>query len=482
MRHCVRDVSQKHISSIQKSLDPVKGFRYVLCMPRPTSTRRTPRDAAKNGVPKASKAKARNPAPRPASRPLGAVTLQSAQANLDRLSAEFAGALASIGAGGLGPRALSRTLGSDVVLCHRLLAGIRSRGTVADRIAKWPGEAGMRMLVQRIGEVSKDKARTRSLAAAVDEFANAVSQSGGSRTRLVRRIRSLQGPRAGGAPAVESAPKSARRSLNRAAGEILGYDVALITHISVVRPIPDQPAMIEGCSALGLIGIESQGSSICVASHNVQMRDSASAVATQARWRPLGRPVNERDGLLEEFCSSHSVLVESNNADGFIRQMVDLDLLSAMGSADVVLARAWRPDVNPQHTNDPIWSKVLRMRHPAKRMLFDGYVHRSMLDGRPPEAGAYFWHPSLKADPRSQWHDRFPVACPVQVLPSAPVPASSESWEKQAELTDRIFSLVGWDRSEFVGFRCDDPAPVWSAAYYMTFNLRKPPEDSATLP
>ncbi len=408
-----------------------------------------------------------------------AVTLRRAQAMVDRLSTEFAAALASIGASGQGPRALSRTLGSDVVLCHRLLAGIRSKGTVADRIAKWPGEAGMRMLVQRIRLASPDKPRIESLAQAVEEFSQVVSQSGGSRSQLVRRIKALQGPRAAGVSAGDISAKSARRNLNRAAGEVLGYDVALITHISVVRPIPDQPALIEGCSAFGLIGIESQGSSICVASHNVQMRGSASTVATEARWRPLGRPVNDRDGLLEELCSSHSVLVESSSSDGFIRQMVDLDLLSAMGSADVVLARAWRPDVNPQHTNDPIWSHVLRMRHPAKRMLFDGYLHRSMLDGRPPEAGAYVWHPSLKDDPRSQWHDRFPVACPVQVLPSAPAPASSESWDKQAELTDRLFDLAGWDRSEFVGFRCDDPAPVWSAAYYMTFNLRQVRDDAS---
>lgn len=438
-------------------------------MPRPTAKSRPVQTNRKRGTPPkgAKKARPRQRAQGEVATPT--ITLARANAMVEALSREFASALAAIGATGQGPRALSRTLELDVVLCHRLLAGIRSAGTVADRIAKWPGEAGLKMLAQQI-RVRTNGTQAQAMVDAVDEFSRLMSLAGGSRTQLVRRVKALQGPQIGGLPVGDLSPKSARRDLNRAAGEILGYDVAVVTHVAMLRPIPGQPELIEGCSALGLIGIESQGSSICVASNNVQMRGSASDVVTEARWRPLGRPVSDRDGMLEEFCSSHSVLVESTSSDGYIRQMVDLNLLSAAGSADVVLARAWRPDSNPQYTNDPIWSHVLRMRHPAKRMLFDAYMHRSTLDSRPPEAGAYVWHPALRSDPRNQWHDRFPVSCPVQILP--PTPAPCEAWSKQQGLTDRLFELVGWDRSEFVGFRFEDSAPVWSAAYFMTFNLR----------
>lgn len=399
------------------------------------------------------------------------MTLRRAEAMLNRLGAEFGAALSHLGAEGQGPRALSRTLGSDVVLCHRLLAGIRSTGAAAERIAKWPGEQGLKMLLQRIRAVSKDRNHADSIALALEEFSRMVALAGGSRSRLVRRMKSLQSSETAGLNVNEASARASCRTLNRAAGEVLGYDVELVTHITAVRPIPGQPELIEGCSAFGLIGIETQGRGICVASKNVQMRGVAGSVAPEVRWKPLGHPVSERDGLLVEFCSSPSILVACDDGDGHMRQMVDLDFLCEHGNADVVLARQWSPDVNPQFTRTPRWSHVLRMRHPARKVLFDGYVHRSMLDGSPPEVGAYVWHPTLPDDPRGQWHDRFPVGCPIRVLSATS--ALSGSWERQAALTDHLFELAGWNRSEFVGFRCEEHAPVWSAAYYMTFDLRQ---------
>lgn len=388
---------------------------------------------------------------------------------LDRLGAEFSAALDKIDASGKGPRMLARVLDADVVLCHRLLAGIRHKGPAADRVAAWPGEAGLRALAQRCSAVAG--VPFAPLARAVDEYARFIELAGGSHARLVRHTRSLQGSGTSSDDSPNTA-RTARRSLVRAAGDLLGYDAELITHISITRPIPTQPELIEGCSTFGMIGLSAHGGRICVTSSNVQLRQTADAVAGEVRWTPLGKPVDGRDGLLTDFCSAPNLLTASEGNDGYIRQMVDLDVLRDQGKADIVLARSWRPDTNPQYTPDPKWSNILRMRHPAKRMLFDVYMHRSMLSGSPPEVGAYVWHPSLRDDPRSQWQDRFPVTCPVQVLPSSS-PAVSESWTRQAELTEHLFELMGWHRSEYVGFRCEDVSPVWSAAYYMTFDVRR---------
>lgn len=408
-------------------------------------------------------------------RPKGAADdlLTRIEAMLERMASEFGGALAKLDGAGSGPRVLARQLGADPVLCHRLLAGIRSRGSVAERLAAWPGVAGLRALVERMRENSNTRMiRIEVLERAVDEYARLVDAAGGSQARLVRDVRSLQVSGCE-ASSTSASTRTARRSLYRAAGEILGYEARLVTHISAIRPIPGQPELIEGASVFGLLGLFTQGGRICVTSSNVQMRNAAGNVAGEVRWTPLGKPVDGRDGLLPEFCSSPSLLTATDDDDGYIRQMVDMAELHTHGRVDLVLGRRWSPDVNPQYTPSPIWSHVLRMRHPSSHMLFDAYVHKSML-GAPPEIGAYLWHPGLKSDPRAQWHDRFPVTPAVQVIPPAPTAALSESWDRQGELTDRLFELVGWDRREFAGFRCDDRSPIWSAAYYMTFDLKRP--------
>lgn len=477
-----RALLRNTLSSMSQTLASVKTVKYnSFAMPHSRS-RSGP---ARSGQP-AAPSRARS-----ASVPDAA--LRRVQNVVDRLVSEFSDVLAKRELADQGPRALARALSADAVLCHRILSGIRSRGSLSERIAAWPGEAGVRSFAERLaglgigraaGAASGAAGAASGLDRAVDEYARLIQWAGGSQTRLVRRVRSMQAPTLDGAGAPPQGPggRAALRTLTRAAGEVLGYEVELLTYISLVRPIPGQSELLEGASAYGLIGLSAQGGRICVTSRNVQMRSVASAIAGETRWHPLGRSLDGRDGLLTEFCSSPSILTSLDDGDGCIRQIIDVDVLRERGTADIIIARRWSPDHNPQFTPRPVWSHVLRARHPGRHMVLDAYMHKSMLTASPPEVGAYVWHPSLADDPRSQWQDRLPVACSVQVLPPAPSPAHAEAWSRQAELTDRLFDILGWDRREFAGFRCDQRAPLWSAAYYMTFDLQPTESRASTKP
>ncbi|MFT3686900.1 MAG: hypothetical protein QM783_18595 [Phycisphaerales bacterium] len=395
---------------------------------------------------------------------------------LDRLASEMRRAVARIGLEGEGPRALARAIDADVALSHRVLAGIRATGSASERLKQWPGAEGVQAVATKLAAAAGKPALTGPLQLAVDAYARLIRTSGGTHSKLVRAVRDAESAAGTNPSATASATEqtTSRRALSQAAAQALGYNVQLCTFVTFIRPMPGRPELLEGCSAWGMIDIKSQDAAVCITSQNTQLRDNAASLVQEVQWRPLGEPLDNRNGLLTEFCTQPTPICASDDGDGYIRQMVDPASLRRGSSVDVVLARHWSPDNNPQYLKgSPVWSQIVRMRHPAQRLLFDVYLHKSLLGSTPPTIGAYFWHPALGDDPRRQWHDRLPGSPRIELLPSDQAP-TSPAWASQPALTSRLLELAAWPRHEFAGFRCDERFPLWSSAYYMTFELGRP--------
>jgi hypothetical protein len=404
-----------------------------------------------------------------------------AERTLDRLAGEMAQCIARLRGAVDGPRGLARALDADVSVCQRVLAGIRSRGSASDRLAQWPGVSGVRRVAERLARTLDDDQRTGSLFLAVRAYEALVQSLATSHASAVRALRSAEASavltqdRAPGSNLHAAGPGAidARKKMMRAASDLLGYSIDAATFVCAVRPLPDRNELIEGSSAVSIIGLKSQGPRVCITSQNTQLRQVAGELAGETRWTPLGTPLSPggRDGLLSEFCSQPLPLTAMDDGDGVIRQVVEPSERSLTGPGiDIVLARHWSPDNNPQFTPAPSWSQVLRVRHPARRMVMDVYLHRSMLGPMPPTVGAYYWHPALASDPRKQWNDRFPGTPAVSVLQPATL-TPTLAWPRQGELTARLFEHTGWQPGDFVGYRCDEAFPIWGAAYYMTVDL-----------
>jgi hypothetical protein len=421
------------------------------------------------------KASARGPKS-PDRTPVAPDVLRDAERTLDRLAGEVAQCIARL-QGVDGPRALARAVNADVSLCQRVLTGVRARGRPSERLAVWPGAAGVELFSERL-QRALGGVGTGSLALAVTAYAALIRSLATSHARAVRALRSMELADAkhngvSGAVPAGSEGMEARKKLTRAVTELLGYSIDAATFVCAVRPLPDRAELIEGCSAVAITGLRSQGTRVCITSQNTQLRQVAGDLASETKWTPLGEPLTPggRDGLLADFSSRPVPLTAMDEGDGVIRQVVEPHASSlAASGVDIVLARHWSPDNNPQFTSTPSWSQILRVRHPARRMVMDVYLHRSMLTPLPPTVGAYYWHPALASDPRKQWNDRFPGIPGVSVL-QAGMPAPTPAWSRQGELTSKLFELSGWVPSDFIGFRCDEPFPIWGAAYYMTFDL-----------
>lgn len=398
--------------------------------------------------------------------------LQATTATVNELSHHVQAVLGRLELQNHGARTIVRRLGTDLAVTYRVLMGCRTSGRTSERLKQFPGAIGLRTFCEQLLGASGVSEHAIALRHAVDQYAALIDLAGGSHTKLVRRVQCLEAALGDGEPSPASESSSSRRTLIRSAIETMGYGVDLCSFIGFVRPCPDTPELIETCSAWGLIGLLPIRGRVCVSSQNLTPRSNAGDVSGEVLWTPLGSPIDGRDGLLTDFCSKPVPLAAADDGDGFIRQIVDPASLRKGVPATVVFARKSGGDCNPQYSGrTSIWSQIVRVRHPAHRLVMDVYVHTSMLASTHPSIGAYFWHPGLGNDPRKQWHDRMPGSPRIELLNSDAQVPSCKLWNRQTELTKALSAAAGWNSSEFVGFRCDERFPIWGAAYYMTFDL-----------
>jgi hypothetical protein len=235
--------------------------------------------------------------------------------------------------------------------------------------------------------------------------------------------------------------------------------------------MPERGDLIEGASVRGFHGLRTQGRRICLTTQATQLRRDATDLAGEVRFAPLGDSLGGAEGTVGEFSTKPIPMTSVVSEDGVLRQVIDPTVVPPGTPVDVVLGRRYSGDLNPQHTPDLTWSQILRIRHPSERMVFDTFVHRSMIGHAVPAVGAYYWHPTLPSDPRANWQDRLPGSPRIEIL-SGPLDAGSPAWSGHGGLVKWLFRTIGWPAEEFVGFRCDERFPIWGAAYYITFDLK----------
>ncbi len=418
--------------------------------------------------PKAVHAGLRAPRPKPLG-PLSEEDRQRVRAVLDRLAAELRLVLTRFGPDARSARGLAGRLGLDVAVCQRVLAGASESGPDSQRLQQLPGCDGVGNFINA-AIVGAGARSARGAAAALTQYRALIQDLGGSHANLVRRLRATEV--AADPSTLDGAERvlRARRDVLRGISEVLGYSSDLATFIGVLRPTPERSDLIEGASVRGFHGLRTQGRRVCLTTQATQLRRDASDLAAEVRWSPLGDATGGAEGLVTEFSTKPAPMTSLVSEDGVLRQVIDPAQVPPGSPVDVVLGRRYTGDLNPQHTPDRTWSQILRCRHPSERMVFDTFIHRSMIGRAVPAVGAYYWHPTLPSDPRANWQDRLPGSPRTEIIPG-PLDAGSTAWSGHGALVAWLFRALGWPADEFVGFRCDERYPIWGAAYYITFDL-----------
>lgn len=395
-----------------------------------------------------------------------------------RLHAELREAIALLPESQRGASAMARGLSIDRATCQRIVAAAVRPQVGPEMLVQIPGVQGLRQFVSALAGRKGARAHSEQLAAtsaAIDRFEELISQLAGSQRQLKMRL-GLDGwaqtveppPMHGGADDL-----AARESLFRAAAGITGRWSETLIDVRIIRPVPGLPLLTEGLRVRGMIGHVSRRDAV-----PLEMGGSAPLRAQSPpgpAFSTLGaQPASGTSlgSLLPEFCSAPLPRVTSRSADDRVIHVIDTDGSSPERPVDIMLAqRGAQSDRHPASLRPALGEMWLLVTFPARRVVYDVYLHREIARRCIPSLELHLWGPDMGRHGSSRWSTRFPGGPRLEVLSSGIAGAATNAYPRHPALLQQVISEVGWSGDDFVGYRCEVHYPVWRAGYCMVFDF-----------
>jgi len=312
--------------------------------------------------------------------------------------------------------------------------------------------------------------------AAVDRFEVLIHELGGSQRKLKARLASERAGGPGGFISSTGASNDpvVRESLFRAGAAVTGRWSESSIAVSVIRPVPSDPSRTQTVKLRALIGHHARADAVALeighTSPTQVLAPSPGHDPNTPHWRTPGI-------LIEPFCSTPLPRMVSHTAGSRIVHVIDPPLPGETNNTDIVIAdREPNEDVHPA-TLDPAVGEVWAlMNFPARRLIFDVYLHRDIACRCIPSLELHLWTPQTGAHASSRWSTRFPGGPRLGLLGPGLRGSQTDSYARHAELTAHLFERVGWESEQFIGYRCESIFPVWRGGYCMVFDFSSPAE------
>jgi hypothetical protein len=387
----------------------------------------------------------------------------------ERLCAELRLAIAALPATARSnPRTLARTLAIDLGVCQRVMEAANAPASNVEMLATLPGKAVLRRFVGRLEECARTP--QPRLSAAVEQYDALIDDLGGTQTTLAKRL-SLPMPKPATQPKKALEPEPGYRHIRQREAAFAAYaQIAnawsdLGFKFGILRLDPADPACMFQLTLSGHLGLQTRGNGFPLAA---------------GVWQVGKNVADKRDGvardkrsvhLVEEFTTSPLPVSTVRHDIGGSMDMLDVASNSEMDRVDLVLGR-WATSIPRPNAADPIWSTVLSVFNPSRRVVLTYYVHRELAEGAKTTGASYFLHPSMSGDPSRHWYEQLPDRPDVQVLGPGYEGAAHPAYARKAEMAEYVFTQFGADPKDYVGYRMDIEFPIWGASYYMTLDYR----------
>lgn len=387
------------------------------------------------------------------------------------MGAEFRGVIDALQSQGPSVRSLSETLRIGRNISERMLAAAKHGISGRQVIMNSPGVEGLGLLAGALRERLDNPAISDRVEAAAREFVRLIHRLGPSHARLQARLR---------ASAMEHHEldraqdyfDALRRGAFKTNRELCGTEVRFHGLIALCRPSPDEPGKIEAAGATALLGCRSRRGGlplVVTASYTGPEHYPPDAFGGAVRTSEESQPWVPAGTLLESFSTTPLPIVTARGPKKAVTNVID----TAPGSrwpVDVVIGRRFPPVPTSRGGREPFFNTLARVRTPAQRLVFDLYVHPSMVTPLGPTLAAYYWSPAISGDPGKDWAEQQPGTPRLQLLGRGLSRASHPAWPRHGELALHVFQTLGSAPDEFVGFRADIPYPLWGASYCITFD------------
>lgn len=350
-----------------------------------------------------------------------------------------------------GPSELSRALGVDRTTCQRVSALARDAYSLASMLDAMPGPRALRSVIEAsrgtggIGGMV-DARVLDAFRAAVDAFDEVLLECGPSVSALKRRMSSAShgGPEA-------SHDIDPQESLFLSAQAICGRSIRTISSIGLY----DGKGVGDG--ELRHIRISSY--------HGIVARADAVPMVLEAFdgvKEGAADPWQRKPALLGGFTSAECRAVDLREGGGFASRA--LEIPRGESPIDVSYFTAF-PVPHPTTLERPIEESWFIMYSPAAALVFDLYLHESVARRCLVSMDVHLWQTSFADSPHGKWHTRLARRPVVVQLGRGVGSASSPQHPGHGDLTGELFRRAEADASEYIGYRCIEPFPIWRAGY-----------------
>lgn len=133
---------------------------------------------------------------------------------------------------------------------------------------------------------------------------------------------------------------------------------------------------------------------------------------------------------------------------------------------------------HPATQSPPIEEVWAMINFPARRMVFDVYLHRDLARKCIPSLDVHLWRPDFATQVSDRWQTRFADSPRLEVLGHGIQNAATSAYLRHAELTTFLFRGLNLDADRFVGYRCMVEYPLWRTGYCMSFDFTSSDDDS----
>jgi hypothetical protein len=392
-------------------------------------------------------------------------------ATIERLKRQLRAALDDLGDRAR-PSELERSTHLGRATVHRILALAKApRGTELDTFASAPGFGALEAFSAAIRGKRPAKA-VGELDLAIAQFRKVVAELGGSKSVLNDRVRAST--RAEVVDPLERAgrERDTRRALFRDVAELLGRESDARLDAMFFRPSVRDPNVLDLAQVRGIFGYRARVDALPL---SVDLLGRAKKPGReQAPLLDLdGRPAGDAlsNAVIAEFSTSPPPIVLSQGLGDRVRNIVDPALLAHGTAVDFVVGFQ-RKDalVHPRNEEVPALEVGALHRDPARHLVLDVWLHRSLAAGAIADLATYVWSPTLETSLADHWTDRLPSTNALAVLGSGLSRARSAAIPRLEELTAHVFARLGWDPREFVGYRAEIEYPMFGGAYFATFD------------
>jgi hypothetical protein len=378
-----------------------------------------------------------------------------------------------------GASAMARALEIDRNTCQRIVAATGRGEANAAMLIQLPGIVGLRQfmdaMVRRMPS-GDGAAAVAGVGAAVDKFEKLIDQLAGSQRKLRERLEMDKlGDGLDSAAPGPSDSLAARRSLFRTAADIVGRWSDTRLSVRIIRPVPEDPMHTENIRMTGHVGHMARAISVPL---EVYSSAPEQLVEPDSTGGPAFRSLDSLQGvgdtpgfLMQRYCSHPLPRVTSRAAGARVVHAID-EMGTPGQASDIFVAdrRAGR-DKHPATQQPAIGEVSLIMNYPTRRLVLDVFLHRDIARRCIPSLEVHLSPLPSGSMILSRWSTKIPGGPRLELLGQGLEHATTDAYPRHIEMLGSLFSDIGWDSGEFVGYRCDVSYPIWRAAYCVLFDF-----------